>query len=67
MESKSEHEKQLWNVKIDIFQDITSAAEKVCIEKTETVGKEGDDPNKKVKSPPIAILTQTFHTAHFLV
>ena len=67
MESKSEHEKQLWNVKIDIFQDITSAAEKVCIEKTETVGKEGDDPNKKVKSPFIVILTQTFHTAPFVV
>ena len=66
MESKSEHEKQLWNVKIDIFQDITSAAEKVCIEKTETVGKEGHDPNKEVKSP-LTILTQTFHTAPFVV
>ena len=52
---------------IDIFQDISSALEKVCVEKTETVGKGEDDPNKKVKSPSTAILTQTFHTAPFVV
>ena len=67
LNSQSEHEKQLGNVHIDIFQDISSAAENVCIEKTESVKKEGDNPNKKVKSPPLAILTQTFHTAPFVV
>ena len=61
LNSQSEQEKRLWNVNIDIFQDIFSAAENVCIKKKETVRKEGDDPNKKVKSTSRAILTQTFH------
>ena len=52
LNSQSEHEKQLCNVNNGIFQDISSASENVCIEKIETVGKEGDGPNKKVKSPP---------------
>ena len=67
LQSQSEQGKKLWNVNIDICQDISSAAENVCIEKTESVGKEGDDPNKKVKSQFIVILTQTFHTAPFVV
>ena len=33
------------------FQDISSAVENVCIKKRESVGKEGDYPNKEVGHP----------------
>ena len=59
LNSQSKHEKQLWNVKTDIYQDISSAVENVCIEKTESVEKEGNYPNKKVESPSLVILMQT--------